>query len=419
MAIRLAVALVLCLAAGLILAPESIAQNSILSSRLSSRLGHLKHGINIGRFLDGTVDNPGISQCVTNHDTKSCTYAVTTINALGVDHVRILFEPGQMLDLTRPGLVEGTSLRALDSLVSQFVNQQVAVILALSLDEPRFNNKLGKDPQFLESLKTFWTAIASHYARLYSPELLFFEVLNEPGLNEPDLTFEQWSGTGAAGGGIQAALIRAIRAGASQKTILATGAENSDINGLLALSPPVLSSGNDANIVYIFHYYEPFSFTHQGETWNAGNYAYYLSGVRYPYAAGPAAKAAENVADLKNRMYAWHSMETATQDWIKTDIEIVSEWAARNKVSVICDEFGVERQHQDPNGFAPSHLVGAAADDRARWVGDVRQLLEQHGIGWTFWDYSSPSFGLVPDGDAPGNSVGAALKLTVAPDRKK
>ncbi|MGB7131031.1 MAG: cellulase family glycosylhydrolase [Candidatus Sulfotelmatobacter sp.] len=399
----------------LIIAAETMAQ----TSPPTSRLAHLKHGINIGRFLDGTVDNPGISQCANNHDAKSCTYTLAGIKALGVDHVRILLEPGGMLDLGTPGAIDGPSLRVLDSLIGGFVNQHVAVILALSLDEPRFNNKLGKDPQFLESLKTFWTAIASHYARRYSPELLFFEVLNEPGLNEPDLTFEQWSGTGAAGGGIQAALIQAIRAGASQNTILATGAENSDINGLLALSPPAFSFGNDANIVYTFHYYEPFSFTHQGETWNTGSYAYYLSGVRYPYAAEPAAKAAGNVADLKNKMYAWHSMETATKDWIKTDVEIVSEWAARNKVSVICDEFGVERQHEDAKAFAPSHLVGAAAEDRARWVGDVRQLMEQHGIGWTFWDYSSASFGLVPDGDASGKSVGAALKLTVAPDRNK
>jgi endoglucanase len=283
----------------------------------------------------------------------------------------------------------------------------------MSLDS---KNKLGKDPQFLESLKSFWTQIASHCAQRYSPELLFFEVLNEPGLDEPDLTFEQWSGAKAPPeGGILVALIQAIRAGAGQNTILAAGAEKSDINGLLAISPPLtLSPRNDGNIIYVFHYYEPFSFTHQGETWDTGSYAYYLSGVRYPYAAGAAEKAAGNVGDLKNKMYAWHSMETATKDWIKTDVEIVSEWAARNKVSVICDEFGVERLHEDAKSFAPSHLVGAAADDRAAWVGDVRQLLEGHGIGWAFWDYSSPSFGLLPDGDAPGQSVGGALKLTVS-----
>lgn len=403
--IRAAAAFSLCLS----LVAGSAAQSPVPASRLA----HLKHGINIGRFLDGTVDNPGISQCISNHG-ADCTYTVASIKALGVDHVRILLEPGQMLDLAKPGLVAGTSLQALDALIGDFVNQQVAVILALSLDEPRFKNELGKDPQFFESLKAFWTQLAGHYAQPYSPELLFFEVLNEPGLDEPDLTFEQWSGPKPPPeGGIQAALIQAIRTGAIRNTILAAGAEKSDINGLLALSPL-----NDSSVVYLFHYYEPYSFTHQGETWDTSSYAYYLSGVQYPYAAGPAEKAARSVADLKNKMYAWHDMETATKDRINIDIEIVSEWATQNKVTVICDEFGVEKQHQDPKGFAPSHLVGAAADDRAEWVGDVRQLLEQRGIGWTFWDYSSPSFGLVPDSDAPGQSVGAALKFTVPLSQK-
>jgi endoglucanase len=376
----------------------------------ASHLDHLKRGINIGRFLDGNLDNPGISTCSNKDDPRSCTYKIDTIKALGIDHVRILVEPGQMFDSSpQVGLSEQSpSLTALDQLVKQLAAQQIGIILALSLDESQFHDKLGKDAQFLEELEQFWFKFAHHYSASTNPDYLFFEVVNEPGLDEPALTIEQWSGPKPPpDGGIQAALVHSIRRGASQNTILAPGGEKSDINGLLALQP----FADVDDVIFVLHYYEPYSFTHQGETWDPGFYPFYLSGVRYPYAAEPAEQAAKNVPGLANRLNAWRDMETATRDRIATDFEIVAEWAQQQRVIVICDEFGVQRRHVDPE--KPNHIVGAAVDDRAKWVQDAKQLLEDHGIKWTFWDYSSLTFGLVPDSTAPGEGVAAALGLRV------
>src|SRR6266511_4738400 len=81
---------------------------------------------------------------------------------------------------------------------------------------------------------------------------------------------------GYRGFGIQGKLITAIRAGAPQHTIIASGHRWSGPYELLFLEPYA-----DRNIIYNFHFYEPFAFTHQGATWAGANVAFYKE-VPYP-----------------------------------------------------------------------------------------------------------------------------------------
>jgi len=369
-------------------------------------LEHLKRGINIGRFLNGELDNPAISTCTKNGDgSLNCTYNIDAAAALGLDHVRVLLKPGAMFKPGSQGVLDEQSaaLSNLDRLVQQILNRRMGLVLTLSLEGDQFKNRLGSDSLFLEQLKTFWQQLAHHYSAPAYLDYVFFEILNEPGLDEP-LTIEQWSGPKPPPeGGIQAALAHTIRAGAPQSTILATGGERSDLNGLLALQPfPDID-----NIVYVIHYYEPFTFTHQGADWGDSDAITHLKAVPYPYSPEPAEKAAMNIQNLSDKMNAWHDMEMATKDRINTDFEITAEWARQNgNVPVICDEFGVYKK------FSPPY-------DRAAWVTDVRNLLEKKGIGWTFWDYSSPSFGLLQTTGKPNQyatldkDVVTALGLSV------
>ena len=66
---------------------------------------------------------------------------------------------------------------------------------------------------------------------------------------------------------------------------------------------------------------------------------------------------------------------------INAELDQVSAWAKRRNVPITCNEFGVYRKAAKP-------------EDRARWISDVRTALEQHGMGWTMWDYSG-GFGVV------------------------
>jgi endoglucanase len=62
-------------------------------------------------------------------------------------------------------------------------------------------------------------------------------------------------------------------------------------------------------------------------------------------------------------------------------------------VPLWCSEFGVLRKR-------------AAPGDRAAWLRDVREELEQRGIGWTHWDWKD-NFGIVSGGKADPKVVEA------------
>ena len=306
--------------------------------------------MNIGRFLDGKLDNPELSNL--NTSTNKWVYSLSNLKTLKAYHVRILIEPGQMFDPSSGALnQQSPSLNALDGLINQLVSDHLGIILALSIDEDRFHNKLATDADLQKQFVRFWQDFAVHYSSSRYANSVFFETLNEPGSYDAlfKTDFDKWSS-------LQNELIHAIRCGARDSTILAVGAESSDINGLLALHP----IAGDGNIVYVFHYYEPYSFTHQGDWWATGSYAEALEGVPYPYSANEARAAAQKLSSsLIDKRNALLDMVSARKERIDIDLEIAKEWGHQNNnVPVLCDEFGVHKQQPDPHDH--TRVVGAS-----------------------------------------------------------
>jgi endoglucanase len=131
----------------------------------------------------------------------------------------------------------------------------------------------------------------------------------------------------------------------------------------------------DPNVIYVFHYYEPHIFTHQGATW--GDYYWrWLKQLHYPSIPENAAQVANAVPEPLGRLRV---IRYGQDHWdasrIEADINQAADWAKRNGVPLVCNEFGVYRSFSDPQ-------------DRARWLTDVRTSLERHNIGWAMWDYS-------------------------------
>ena len=67
---------------------------------------------------------------------------------------------------------------------------------------------------------------------------------------------------------IQWRLLQAMRAGAPRHTLIASGGNYSGPEDLLKLEPYP-----DRNIVYNWHYYKPYAFTHQGAGWGKDTWA--------------------------------------------------------------------------------------------------------------------------------------------------
>jgi len=181
--------------------------------------------------------------------------------------------------------------------------------------------------------------------------------------------------------GGEAKLTAAIRQGAPAHTILAAGARWDDDDDMIFLEPL-----RDPNVIYVFHFYEPHIFTHQGATWGA-YYWHWLKGLHYPSSPENAAQIAATVPEAIDRLYV---IRYGKDHWdasrIEAEINQAAEWASHNGVQLVCNEFGVFR------------YGGADPQDRAAWITDVRTSLERHNIGWAMWDYSG-GFGVVSKKD--------------------
>jgi endoglucanase len=351
-----------------------------LSCVPASRLAHIRRGINLSEWFAQVYDPKGYTKEHFQNWTTSADIAL--IKSAGFDHVRLSVNPQPMFTANHPDAIPQEYLSYLDAAVKMILDQGLSVVIDLH-PEDDFKDRL-KDDSFVQQFADFWRALTRHYAN-WDSERVLFEILNEPEVADP----YRWYG-------IQAKLAAAIREGAPQHTIIAAGSRYSNDDQFLFLEPL-----RDPNVIYNFHFYYPHIFTHQGATWGA-YYWHWLRGVRYPSSPESAAQAAASVPDAVDRLAVIrYGQERWNAARIDAEISQVSDWAKQQRVSVICDEFGVYRAYADPG-------------DRAAWIKDVRTSLERHGIGWAMWDYSG-SFGVVTKKDGKAVLDGTIVKALGLP----
>ncbi len=351
------------------LAPAQIAAPGFsippASSVPASRLAHLRRGINTSGWFAQVYDTRGY----TREHFQSWTTAedIALIKSMGFDHVRLSVNPQPMMASHQPDAIPAGYLGYLDAAVKMILDRGLAVVIDLHPDS-ELKARLAKDDSFVQEFSDFWRTLARHYST-WDSERVFFEILNEPEM----LDRYRWSG-------VQAKLAAAIREGAPQHTMIATGARWSDDDDLVFIEPL-----RDPNVIYNFHFYEPHIFTHQGATWSS-YFWHWVKGLHYPSSPESAAKVAAAVPDAVDRLAVIRYGEDHW-DAARIDAEItqVAEWAGQRGVPVVCNEFGAYRDYANPR-------------DREAWIRDVRTALERQGMGWAMWDYSG-SFGVVTKKD--------------------
>jgi endoglucanase len=349
----------------LLLSSVSVSQSAPISSVPASRLAHIRHGINLSEWFAQVYDPKGYTK---EHFQIWTTAAdIALIKSAGFDHVRLSVNPQPMLDAGVPNDGGAEYLGYLDAAMKMILDAGLAVELDMHPDSD-FKAKLANDDEAVERFADFWRVIAQHYSS-WDPERVFFEILNEPEFHDA----YRWYG-------VESKLAAAIRQGAPAHTILASGARWDDDDDMIFLEPL-----RGPNVIYVFHFYEPHIFTHQGATWGA-YYWHWLKGLHYPSQPENAAQVAAAVPEARDRLYV---IRYGQDHWdasrIEAEINQAAEWAKRNGVPMVCNEFGVYRNYSDPQ-------------DRAAWIKDVRTSLERHNIGWAMWDYSG-SFGVVTKKD--------------------
>ena len=321
------------------------------------RAEHLKRGVNLSSFYAQTRD---ISQA--RLDAYMTVGDMRALKAAGFDHVRLSINPALLIASPKTGTLRDGPMASLDKTVGQLLDAGLNVLLDIHAEED-WKAGLTHGDDGASNLYAFWLNFAAHYAKS-DPERVFFEVLNEPSMDD----LYRWEG-------IQDRAVAMIRRVAPQHTIIATAAAWGHQDGLLAMEPV-----RDENVIYTFHDYDPMWFTHQGATWSTTSWAF-LHGVPYPSTPQNIQPVLNQEPDERVRL----EVERYGEDqWgparVQTEVDAIARWAEERNVPLYCGEFGAFKDHSDPKM-------------RAAWINDTRTALESRQIGWAMWDYDG-NFGL-------------------------
>ncbi len=278
---------------------------------------------------------------------------------LGCDHIRLPINLLVFADET--GNPDSVFVRLLDQVIDWSEDAGLVIIL----DNHTFDPRVSTSPAIKPKLVATWRHLARH-CRLRSRRVVF-EILNEPhGIADP-----VWAT-------IQQEVIQAIRSVDTVHSIVVTPANWAHIENLYRLP-----SYADSNLIYTFHFYDPFLFTHQGASWTNPPLTD-LSGVPFPYdPARMPSLPASLVGTWVQRIYDAYP-QNGNVDWLREQLQKAVTFAEMRHVPVWCGEFGAYMPH-------------STTEDRGRWLNAVRTFLEENNVPWTHWEYSG-DFGIFEPG---------------------
>jgi aryl-phospho-beta-D-glucosidase BglC (GH1 family) len=313
------------------------------------------------------------------------------IKQLGFTFVRIPIGNTILFQPDNPSQLKSYNLPFVDSAVKMATDAGLAVVINYHPWQEDFEKQMFYDPSKSNELAAYWQSIASYFKK-YTNQQIFFEVYNEPHISQslgvPNLWTWWWP--------LQEKIIQAIRSAAPKHYIIA-GNEGWNNIDYLTKSVPYDQQG----IVYNFHFYEPFVFTHQGATW-VGDTWKLLHDVPYPATPENVAPliTASNNQDVKN-LLTWYGNYRVNADSLDKMIKVAADWSKAYNVPLTCNEFGVYKVYAPPA-------------DRAQCIHDVRSSLEKYGIGWAMWECDE-GFGLFeyPDGNRDHIVVDANISISL------
>ncbi len=312
-----------------------------------------------------------------------------TLAAVGVTFVRIPINLPFVHDENAADHLNAANVALLKTQVQRVIDAGLAAIIDIHTtdeDHANFSWWLEHDPAFEAKFVAFWQDFAASMAATFSADDIFFEILNEPIFYDSP---EAWPP-------IQAGLAAAIRTGAPDHTIIAGAARWNSYDTLMDLTPLA-----DPNVIYTFHFYEPFAFTHQGATWSSSDVEP-LRNIPYPSSPAIIAPLLSNYTGDAYTTLEDYGNENWNAAKVAGIIANVAAWASTNNVKLLAGEFGVYK------AYAPK-------DDRAELIHDVRTALEANGIGWSMWDYDD-SFGLFTRQDPAPPRIDPAIAIALGLD---
>ncbi|MGN7293101.1 glycoside hydrolase family 5 protein [Rhizobium sp. SAFR-030] len=311
------------------------------------------------------------------------------LRAAGFDFARLPIDPGPFLAMRgrqRRDLLDMLS-RAVDTVLSA----DLRLVVNLQSNEATHYWNSGNLTASVDAPEfSAYRALVADVAEILSrhpADRVALEPVNEP---------SQACGS-AAWDKVQRQLLTTARSHAPNLMLVATGSCGSMVSGLTALDPAPLELL--APLIYTFHFYEPYLFSHQGAPWMSEPVYRALNQVPWPASAGSlevtlAAVKAQMEADGERTAAQKRAAYAETEKVLKVYFDAqpsrgfvdgylsqVAAWGTSHGITparILMGEFGALR--------SDSRYIAAPAPDRARYVEDVRRSAEALGFPWAFWN---------------------------------
>jgi hypothetical protein len=300
----------------------------------------------------------------------------------GIDHVRLPVDYPVLEDDERPMQYKEEGLAYIDCCLEWCQASDLNLILDLH-HAPGFSfttleaNTLFGDPAMQERFLALWEALARRYQGV--GENLVFELLNEVVLPNSD----PWNALARR----TAAHIRQVDP--RRWMIVGSNRYNSAhwLSSLAVLDDPY--------ILYTFHFYEPFIFTHQRAGW-VPSMVEFNQEVSYP---GPVnglevflTRKPERKGELER--YLGRPLD---QDFLRLDLQPAVDFMQHTGKPLYCGEYGA--------------IAHAPLESRLQWHREMIELFREYGLGRAVWSYKEMDFGLV---DWTGRLISAELVKIVS-----
>lgn len=336
-----------------IISTQVVAQSAAITNGKAS----FHKGVNLTRWFEQWT--PGIPNL--NLYTKT---DFEHLKAMGCDVIRV--------PIHFENLVEDTDSYIINPIIFEYLDmacdwaEELGIFLVI--DNHSFNSGTYPQPDYVENhLAKIWPQVIEHYKN--RSDYIIFEILNEPVFGN-----DKWLP-------IQKRTLELMRKLDNRHTIVVTGAEWGGLDTMCAIPPY-----DDNNIIYSFHFYEPFIFTHQGANWSSKEVEN-LEGLCFPYDKNriPQLKKGVKGTWVERSIRTTYAKE-ATEEGMRSRLQKVIDFSDKNHAAVWCGEMG-------------AYNLASPVQDRANWYKMVGGILLEDGIPFTVWGFNG-GFGLFKKGTA-------------------
>ncbi len=330
-------------------------------------LNRLNRGVNVTRWFCYLAN----AKDTKHYETYFKQEDIDNLKRLHVNFVRLCVSPEAIYDNGKPNAV---TLPYLDKALQTLHQAGMMVFLdlhdngQLKLDTPDHDNS---------GLVSFWKSMAEHY-RGRALGSTVFEIVNEPVFQKNAPVW--WA--------LQQKTVEAIRAIDPKRTIVVSGTGWGGIDGLTEMKPLA-----QTNLIYSYHCYDPFIFTHQGATWT-GPEQQAMKNIPFPSSPEAVAKVIDQIPEQYRGSVRSYGEQRLGKDYLRSRIAKAADWGRANGLSTVLGEFGAYPPVSPP-------------DSRARWFTAMAEIVEDLRAPNAIWGYD--------DGLGLGRSVAADGSVKLDP----